>query len=222
MRCALADSGGRSVHAGGQVVIRRARTVVERWTAWSPVLLLGALAALTFWLDAQVQHPADTPAGEQRHDPDLVMTNFRAVNFDEVGRVKQSLTARRAEHHPDDDTVDFVAPLLIITDPGQPKLTVRSTTGTLSGDRETALFRGDVHANRDPAQASGDGVGPLELTTDFLRVVPSKGLADTDRPVTIVEPRGIIQGVGIVLDNNARGMTVKSGVRGSFNPESPK
>jgi len=49
-----------------------------------------------------------------------------------------------------------------------------------------------------------------------------QGLAETDRPVTIVEPRGIIQGNGIVLDNNSRAMTVKSGVRGSFNPESPK
>jgi lipopolysaccharide export system protein LptC len=205
-------------------MIRRARTVVERWTAWSPVLLLASLAALTFWLDAQVQHPGDTRVAEQRHDPDLFMTNFRAVNFDEAGRVKQSLTATRAEHHPDEETVDFVGPLLVITDPGQPKLTVRSATGTLSGDHATALFRGDVHATREPAPATptGSGVGPLELTTDFLRVVPDKGLAETDHPVTIVEPRGIIQGVGIVLDNNSRAITVKSGVRGSFKPESPK
>ena len=206
-------------------MIRRARVVVERWTAWSPALLLAALAALTFWLDAQVQHPTDSHAAEQRHDPDLFMTNFRAVNFDEAGRVKQALTAKRAQHHPDDDTVEFISPLLVLTDPGRPKLTVRSAEGTLSGDHETALFRGDVHATREPGSAGsagGEAVGPLELTTDLLRVVPSKGLAETDRPVTIVEPRGIIQGNGIVLDNNSRAMTVKSGVRGSFNPESPK
>ena len=65
-------------------------------------------------------------------------------------------------------------------------------------------------------------MGPVKLTTDFLRVLPGKGVADTDRPVTIEEPRGIIQGVGAVLDNQSRTMKVKSGVRGSFQPDSLK
>jgi len=35
----------------------RARSILDRITAWSPVLLLGSLAALTYWLDSQVQPP---------------------------------------------------------------------------------------------------------------------------------------------------------------------
>jgi len=35
-----------------------ARAVFDRLIAWSPVLLLGGLAALTYWLDAQVQPAA--------------------------------------------------------------------------------------------------------------------------------------------------------------------
>ena len=37
---------------------RSTQPSLDRATAWSPVLLLGSLAALTFWLDAQVQPPA--------------------------------------------------------------------------------------------------------------------------------------------------------------------
>ncbi|HZQ61865.1 MAG TPA: LPS export ABC transporter periplasmic protein LptC [Casimicrobiaceae bacterium] len=206
-------------------LMRRARVVFDRWTAWSPVLLLGALAGLTFWLDAQVQSIDTARPGDARHDPDIFITNFRAVSFDASGRVKQSLTAQRAQHHPDDESVEFVSPQLILTDPTRPKLTVRSDAGTLSGDRETMLFRGHVHAVREtlPDQPAGsDANGPLTLTTDVLRVLPNKGVAETDRPVTIEEPRGIIHGVGIVLDNQMRTMKVKSGVRGSFQPESPK
>jgi len=205
--------------------MRRARALIDRWTAWSPVLLLAALAALTFWLDAQVQSNGTAPRGDLRHDPDIFITNFRAVSFDAAGKVKQSLTAQRAQHHPDDDSVDFVAPLLVLTDPTRPKLTVRSDSGTLSGDRETMLFRGHVHALREPPPDSGpggDGNGVLTLTTELLRVLPNKGIAETDRPVTIEEARGIIHGVGITLDNQARTMKVKSGVRGSFQPESQK
>ena len=39
----------------------RTREIIDRFVAWSPVLLLGALAALTYWLDAQVTAPAVTP-----------------------------------------------------------------------------------------------------------------------------------------------------------------
>ena len=205
--------------------MRRARAIFERWTAWSPVLLLAALAALTFWLDAQVRAPEGPRNPDLRHDPDTFITNFRALSFDPAGRVKQSLTAQRAQHHPDDDSIDFVSPQLILTDPTRPKLTVRSDAGTLSGDRETMIFRGHVHAVREAmpgAPPANDTNGQLTLTTDMLRVLPNKGVAETDRPVTIEEARGIIHGVGITLDNQTRTAKVKSGVRGSFQPESPK
>ncbi|MDQ6620758.1 MAG: LPS export ABC transporter periplasmic protein LptC [Pseudomonadota bacterium] len=197
---------------------------MDRWTAWSPAFLLAALAALTFWLDAQVQAPEGPRNGDLRHDPDTFITNFRATSFDEAGRVKQSLKAQRAEHHPDDDSVDFVVPELTLTDPARPKLSVHSDVGTLSGDREKMFFRGHVNARREamPDAKDVEAGGALTLTTDFLRVLPEKGVADTDRPVTIEEGRGIIHGVGITLDNQTRTVRMKSSVRGSFQPDSPK
>ena len=63
-----------------------------------------------------------------------------------------------------------------------------------------------------------DGSGRVTLSTEYLRVVPKKGLAETDRPVTIEEPRGIIHSVGIQLDNEAKTIKLKSGVRGTLQP----
>ncbi len=201
----------------------RKRALVDRLVAWSPVLLLGSLAALTFWLDAQVQSPSQRNNGDARHDPDLYIENFRAVSFDAEGRLRQSLAARRAEHHPDDDSVDFVAPALALTDPGRPKLSIVADAGTAYGDRETVTFRGGIRAVREAlpegAGAGGDRQGPMTLTAEFLRVVPKQGRADTDGPVTIEEPRGIIHGVGMVLDNEAKTLKLKAGVHGTISPE---
>ena len=36
--------------------------------------------------------------------------------------------------------------------------------------------------------------------------------------MTIEEPRGIIQAVGLVLDNKAKTLKLKSGVRGTLQP----
>ncbi len=200
------------------------RTLYDRWTAWSPLLLLGGLAALTFWLNAQVQPVEPRPDGAKRHDPDLFITNFRAVSFDKAGVVQQSLEAQRAQHHPDDDSIDFVQPHLKVTRPTEPVLEVKASTGSISGDRKTVLFRGDVRAVREPGptQAKSSSDGPLTLTTDFLRVLPDKGIAETDRAVTIEEARGIIHGVGLTIDNQARIAKIRSAVRGTFQPGSTK
>jgi lipopolysaccharide export system protein LptC len=52
----------------------------------------------------------------------------------------------------------------------------------------------------------------------MLRVIPKAGRAETDVLVTIEESRGIIQGVGMILDNNARTIRLKSAVRGTLQP----
>ena len=203
------------------MIPRRVR--IDRLVAWSPVLLLGGLAALTYWLDAQVATSAARGDGASRHDPDLYIENFSAVSFDARGQVLNSLAARRAQHFPDDDSVDLVAPTLTLTDPGKPRLAVSADEGTVSGNREIVTLRGNVRAIRDAvafkAASDGSPTGPATFTTDLLRVIPKRSRAETDRPVTIEEPRGIIRGVGMILDNEAHTIKLKSAVSGTLQPK---
>jgi lipopolysaccharide export system protein LptC len=203
------------------------RRLIDRLTNWSPVLLLGALAALTFWLDAQIQPREPRPDGSARHDPDLFVERFRAVTFDAEGRVRQSLAAERARHFPDDNSTDFSSLSVAVTDPDSPRMSVTADSGTLSGDREILVLAGHVRAMRDalpasPKAAAGKGAdgpsGPVTLTTEYLRVIPKQGRATTDKEVTIEEPRGIIRAVGMELDTQAGTLKLKSAVRGSLQP----
>jgi lipopolysaccharide export system protein LptC len=201
----------------------RTQRLFDQLITWAPVLMLGGLAALTYWLDAQIQTPPLRIDGSSRHDPDLFVSNLRGVSFDAEGRPRQVLSAKRAQHYPDDESVSLLEPSLILTDPGRPKLSVRADQGSVAGDRETMVLEGNVRAVREaqPAAANGPTAeGPATLSTEFLRVVPKKGLAETDRPVTIEEPRGIIHSVGMKLDNDAKTLKLKSGVRGTIQPGS--
>jgi len=201
------------------------RARFDRLVSWTPVLLLGSLAALTYWLDAQVRAPGGQGNGAARHDPDLYIENFSAVTYDAGGHVLQSLAGKRA-HYPDDNSVDVFSPALALTEPGKPRLTVTAEAGTVSGDRETVTLRGNVRAVRDALPGTplpgGGPSGPATFTTDFLRVTPKLSRAETDRPVTIEEPRGIIRGVGMVLDNETHKFQLKSAVRGTLLPNPPK
>ena len=202
----------------------RKRGFLDRLVAWSPVMLLGGLAALTYWLDAQVQTPAARPDGSTRHDPDLFLQDFRALTFDAQGRLREELAARRAEHFPDDDSSELVAPKLMLTETGRPTMTLTADRGTVSGDRDNGYFRGNVKVTRDAdpnPPKDGEPNGPVTLTTDSLHVLAKEQRVDTDAPVTIEEPRGIIHGTGLTFDNKARTISIKSQVSGTFQPREP-
>lgn len=202
--------------------MNRSKRILDRLVTWSPVLLLGGLAALTYWLDAQIQPPPARIDGSSRHDPDLFIDNFRAVTFDVQGRPRQALAARRAEHFPDDESIALTALSLTVTDPGEPTMSVVADQGIVTGNRETLLLEGNVKAKREasPGAASGGRApsGASTITTEFLRVVPKKGFADTDRPVTIEDSRGIIHSMGLQLDNQAKTVKLKSAVHGTITP----
>ena len=199
----------------------RSRAFVDRLIAWSPVLLLGSLAALTYWLDAQVQPPAVRRDGSSRHDPDLFLSDFKAVTFDAHGKPRESLTAASAEHFPDNDSAELTKPRLSLTEPGRPTMTITADRGVIAGDREHGEFVGDVRVVRDadpaPADAS-EPSGPVTLTTSVLHVATKEQRVTTDQPVTVEEPRGIIRGQGLTFDNKSKRVHINSHVSGSFEP----
>ena len=199
----------------------RTRQLLDRMTAWSPVLLLGGLAALTYWLDAQILAPTGDRTGAPRHEPDMYIENFRAVSLGADGKPRQSISAERAEHFGDDQTTELVGPRVALTEPGRPLLALTAQHGKLSADRETATFRGDVHAVRDsPAGGAADGTpgGRFTLRTEELHVQTREQRFTTDKSVTIEEPRGIIRGVGLEYDNVAKTAALKGRVSGTMQP----
>jgi lipopolysaccharide export system protein LptC len=162
-----------------------------------------------------------------RHDPDLVVEGVRVVELDAAGKTVQTLQAQRAQHYPDDGTIEFDAPRVVMTQPDRPQFTVESAKGRVSGDRLNAYFEGGVRATRagEPGRPEGTGDepgGPITLKTEFLHVIPKQDRAQTDRPVTIEEPRGIIQANGLVLDTASRTLNLKGNVRGTMAPAPAK
>lgn len=198
----------------------RTRSLLDRLTSWSPVLLLGGLAALTYWLDSQVQPPAPRRDGSQRHDPELYVENFRAVELDARGLPKQLVAGKRAVHFGDDQTTEIVEPLLAQTEAGKPAVRITAARGKLSGDRKDVWFTGNVRASREagPTSPGSDPAGPVMVTTEYLHVVPDTERVTTDKPVTIEEPRGIIRATGLALDNKAKTLKLESAVSGTLQP----
>jgi len=190
--------------------------MVDSFVAWSPILLLGALAALTYWLDAQVRPAPPTYDGSTRHDPDIYIESFRAINLDKNGQLRQALTAKVARHFPDDDSTSFDSPEIIFTEPGRPALNITANSGSITGDQENVYFTGNVKAVRQGNDGSDDG--PVTFASEYLRVIPKQDKILTDKPVTITDPRGIISATGMDFDNKTKVVRFQSRVSGQFQP----
>ncbi|MFO1415094.1 MAG: LPS export ABC transporter periplasmic protein LptC [Burkholderiales bacterium] len=197
------------------------RTLLDRLTAWSPVFLLGGLAAFTYWLDAQVQPPPPRRDGSARHDPDIYVEGFKSITLDPQGRPTQSIAGKTARHFGDDQTTEFTQPMLAQTEADKPAFRITADHGTLSGDRKEVVFAGNVRAVREagPSAPGEEPVGPVTVLTEYLHVVPDAQTASTDKAVTIEEPRGIIKSVGLVLDNKSKTLKLNSSVQGTLQPQ---
>lgn len=185
---------------------------MDRFTAAFPLLLVAALAALTFWLENLVQPTAPPRDGSMRHDPDYIVENFVAVRMGPDGLRLHQLEANRMVHYPDDDSTHLEAPRLLKFENDRLTLSITSREAQVSSEGKTVDFESDVVAVRAATESHKE----MTLTTDYLHVVPDEDYARTDRPVQIVDANTQVTAVGLELFNEAKVVKLLSNVRGSY------
>jgi lipopolysaccharide export system protein LptC len=186
--------------------------MIQRLTAWFPVLLLAAVAAVTVWLDRHVQPPETVANGKARHDPDYIAHNFTVTRIGPDGAVRYKMNARRMQHYPDDDTTDLEAPRVINFRNAGITMTATSKTAKLSSNGDNVYLQDDVRLTRSPYE----GHSELNMRTSWLHVIPDDGFAKTDKPVQIEDANTLITSDGLEFDNNTRILKLLSNVRGRY------
>ena len=189
-----------------------------RLTAGAPLLLIGMLAALTFWLDRLAQGPARDPFGPSRHDPDFIAEKLFGSRMGESGAATYTLSAGKMVHYPDDDSTLLTAPKLVsYTSPNAP-VTITATEAVVSSNGEHVYFQDDVRVTR----AAYAGNSELVMRTTFLHAVPEQHIAKTDRSVTITDANGTVTAEGLELNGDTRVIKLFANVRGTYDPGKPQ
>lgn len=170
--------------------------ISQRLVSWTPLIVVGLLAALTFWLDRVVQIVQFVDTRGFAHEPDYIIENFKATAFDLKGQPRHQLEAKRLTHYMDDDTTRLDSPLFTQLVAGRPPVSVRSQRALVTPDGDHIYFLDDVHMVR----AAVSERGPLELTTQFLQVTPDANRMQTDRAVTVRQAGSSIQAGAMVSE----------------------
>lgn len=187
---------------------------MDKWWAYVPIFIVAALAALTFWLDLNVQPDVARKSADQ---PDFIIEGMHAIKMNLDGSPRYALTADKLTHYQDEsgDTV-LDHPTLARYEAGKGPTTIRSNEGRLSPDGADAYFIGDVFVREPPDKEDPE----MTMTTSYLHVIPDKDLAVTDRPVAMTRGKSTMTGVGLELNNELRTARLKSKVHGFL--ETPK
>ncbi|NBR27140.1 MAG: LPS export ABC transporter periplasmic protein LptC [Betaproteobacteria bacterium] len=191
--------------------------MTSRLTAWFPVALLAILAAVTFWLDREVQPPEAAADSKTRHDPDYIVENFSATRVGPDGRAQHTLHAKRMAHYPDDDTTHLEAPRLVSFRGKAEAVTVTAKKALLSGDGENAYLSDEVRLVRSARDKNSE----LIVETTWLHVMPEAHIAQTDREVKIYDANMLITAVGLELNSETRILKLLSNVRGRYEKKRP-
>lgn len=177
-----------------------------------PIILLGALAALTFWLQKVATPEATAVDKIVRHEIDAVAENFVARRFDIDGQIKYKLTAPSMVHFADDDSSELRAPVLLTYRKNAPPVTLAAHHARVTAKGETVHLWEEVIAIRPPIEHRPALVARMPDLTAY----PNAGTATTDSPVEITEGRSWLTGVGADLDHNASTFVLRSQVRGAY------
>ena len=181
-------------------------------TRMFPLLLMLALAGLTFWLERMVREEEGAHPSQRRHDPDYVVDNLTYTRFDLQGKVESTLTAAKMLHYPDDDSTDLIAPHVVQTKPNQPRVTLSADRGALSQDGEEVFLYDNVLLVRE----GGPERHETRMRSSFMHVVQAHSVIRTDRDVVITEEDRVLSGRGMEYRNDTKELFLRERVRGRF------
>ena len=190
--------------------------VIDRLRAWLtgfPLLLL--LLGAAYWLNQQVQPLPSTPDSSKRHDPDFIVSKFVATTLNEHGKPRFLMAAKTMLHYPDNDSTYLEAPELTSFDLDHPPTHTSANNGMVSGKGNEIFLRDNVKIVRTTSTKQRD----MTFTTTYLHVIPDRGLAETDQPVTMSDGRNIVHAIGMKFDNEARIVKLLAQVKSEYVPD---
>ncbi len=95
-----------------------------------------------------------------------------------------------------------------------PAALVRATRPRFVGDELRLNPR--LPSYGPPLDATPAGRDDLQVRTEYLHVLPDKGIARTDRHVMITQGSSVLSGVGLEINKLKQQVSLQSQVKGSF------
>lgn len=175
-------------------------------------LVLALAAAGTWWLLRQVTPPTASRPAPPTHAPDYTFTDATVTTLNAQGKTQAILCSPMMLHHPDDDSIEVLAPRIQYFISGSQPWNVAADHALLPAGGKLVELNGHVQMQH-PANHGGP---PLTIQTDKMNVDLNTNIATTADPVAITQGNSRMTGVGMQAWLNDNRLLLQSQVRGSY------
>lgn len=164
--------------------------LAEQLLGYLPLVLMGVLAALTWWLVKNTPQPRDdaaaAPVGSA---PDYTMRGFAVSSYAPDGSLRSRLEGDVLQHYPSTDTIEVDGVRLRSIDAAG-RLSLGSALRAQSnGDATRVRLIGEARVVREPAPGEGASAR-VEILGETLDIDTEAQRVRSDTPVTLLTGRG--------------------------------
>jgi lipopolysaccharide export system protein LptC len=187
-----------------------------------PLLLMGGLTLLTFWLvQKNTPLPINVIERPRLHEPDYTIKNGALSYLNEQGQTKYRILGKELIHYDDDASIDIVQPRMRLFQPDKSPVTVRAKRGHIDGDITILDLFDNVEIYRPPQAASEtQKASPYMLAkSSYFQVLINDDIIKTNKPVELEQGLSVMQSNdGGVFDNVQQSMQLLGTVKGRIEP----
>jgi lipopolysaccharide export system protein LptC len=181
---------------------------VDQATRMAPILVVGALAAYTWWL---VQSTPSAGSGRglraASNVPDYVLQNAVIERFDEQGKRVSVLRGIRMSHVVDGDKLTVEQPRLVGLDDDGQHINAVATLGHYMASDDQVDLQGQARVVMQGVQAAQ---GPLVFESESVAIDVRQRQIHSDVPVVISRSDGVVR-ARAMHHNGQTGVTDLSG-----------
>ena len=190
-----------------------------------PLILMGALTLVTFWL-VKKNSPVEKSATERirLHEPDYTITNGALSALNESGNTKYRVLGKKVIHYDDDASIDIETPRIRLFPPEKAPITVKADTGHLDGDITILDLFNNAEIFRPPKAATAtEPARPRMLArSSYFKVLINDDIIETDKPITLEQGVSVMRSTdGGVFNNIEQSMALSGQVRGRIERVQP-
>jgi len=184
----------------------------------TPLLLMGVLTLMTFWLVKKNTPPESSMLERIRlHEPDYIIKNGTLSALNEQGNTKYRILGNKVTHYDDDASIDIDAPRMRLFQPDKAPVTVKSNTGHLDGDLTILELFDNASIFRPQQAATVTEPASLRMlaSSSYFKVLINDDIVKTDWPITLEQGMSIMNSTeGGTFDNIQQSMTLSGQVKG--------
>jgi lipopolysaccharide export system protein LptC len=198
----------------------------EAWTSrlrslfvtYLPLLLMSALAGLTWWLARQSPGGVgERPPQAARHDPDYTAERVTLQRFNPEGKLVAQVEGEQARHYPDTDEIEVDTVHVTSIGPDGRRTQATARQAIAAGDSSRYSLEGGAHV-----VSTGVDGHVIEIEGEHLLVLAKERKVQADKPVVVRQGGSTLRADALDFDEATQQVKLHGKVRGLLLPADVK